>query len=234
MRIQGVNVAPRIPQTSKPGASRIPRWTIPLLWAIAAVAVFCWLGQEAAIEGEYIATELGWMAQVFSWRNPALTIAMQWVARVHDPVVIGLFAGLVGLHIHHKRWHELQWLVITVPGGMLVNLALKGLFQRPRPELHSMVYAHGYSFPSGHTVAATLVVGWLICALLRQTQSLSWRAAGVTAGVAVVIAVAFSRVYLGVHYPTDVLAAVLSGAAWVGICHTLQIAGMPLPLRGVN
>ena len=111
------------------------------------------------------------MTQVFSWRNTALTIAMQWVARVHDPVVIGVFAGLVGLHIHQKRWHQLQWLLITVPDGMVVNLALKGLFQRPRPELHSMVYAHGYSFPSGHTVAATLMVGWLVCALLLKGSS---------------------------------------------------------------
>lgn len=211
-------------RASAPPESRPPAWANPLPWAILSVLAFCWLAQEAAIEGEYIAMEAQWMARVFSWRSPVLDGAVMWLKRMHDPAVVAFIVGGIGLHAWQRRWQQVRWLVAVVPGGMLANLALKAFFHRARPEFDAMVHAHGYSFPSGHAMAATLMAAWLAYTVFQGTRHAAWRAASVVAGVALVCSVAFSRVYLGVHYPMDVLAAVLAGAAWFFICLALRQA----------
>jgi undecaprenyl-diphosphatase len=77
-----------------------------------------------------------------------------------------------------------------------------------------------YSFPSGHTAAATVFYGLLACYLLRRVQAWPARAAIVAACCLMVGLVALSRMYLGVHYLSDVLAATLEGAAWLATCIT--------------
>lgn len=192
-----------------------------LLAAIVSVLAFCWLAQEAAIEGDYIAIEAQWMAIVFSWRNPAMDHLMLWYTKMHDYFMVAFIMGFIGLHAYQRRWQDVKWFVAVVPGGMLANIGLKGIFQRSRPEFDAMVHAHGYSFPSGHSVAASLVAGWLIYATFLWTRNVAWRFASVTAGVSIAVGVAFSRVYLGVHYPMDVAAGVLAGSVWILICLSL-------------
>lgn len=229
-----VTSAPAL-RVSTPPEGRPTAWAHPLLWAILSILAFCWLAQEAAIEGEYIAMEAQWMARIFSWRSPMLDQAVMWLKRLHDPMVVAFIVGGIGLHAWQRRWQQVRWLVAVVPGGMLANLALKAFFHRARPEFDAMVHAHGYSFPSGHAIAATLMAAWLAYTVFQGTRNAAWRGAGVVAGVAVVCSVAFSRVYLGVHYPMDVLAAVLAGAAWFFICLALRQAlddgtgSQPLP-----
>lgn len=224
MQVTSATTAPGIgPSPSSPPPHR-NAWATPLAVGIVLIAALCWLAREAAIEGDYLHLETQWMAQVFAWRSPALDQAMRWIARAHDPAVILFIVGGIGVHAVQRRWSQVRWLVAAVPGGMLANLAVKALVARPRPMLGAMAHAHGYSFPSGHTVAATLMAGWLVLAVFQATRSLAWRTASLAGGTAVVCGVALSRVYLGVHYPTDVLAAVLAGAAWLGICLALQNA----------
>lgn len=213
------NSAPSTPPTGP-----LAIWAHPLWWAILSLVAFCWLAQEAAIEGEYIAMEAQWMARVFSWRSPALDEVVMWLKRAHDPVVVAYIVGGIGLHACQRRWQQVRWLVAVVPGGMLANLALKAFFHRARPEFDAMVHAHGYSFPSGHAIAATLMAAWLAYTVFQQTRNAAWRAASVAAGVVGVCSIAFSRVYLGVHYPMDVIAAVLAGAAWFFVCMALRQA----------
>lgn len=205
--------------TGTPGA-----WTHPLLWAAVSVLALCWLAQKSVIEGATTTLDTQWMAHVLAWRSPALDQAMLWIKRTHDPVVVAFILGGIGLHAWQRRWQQVRWLVAAVPGGMLANLVLKALVHRARPGVDALVHAHGYSFPSGHTAAAALMAGWLVHAVFQGTRHAAWRCASVAAGLALVGSVAFSRVYLGVHHPTDVLGAVLAGAAWLFLCLALQRA----------
>jgi len=108
-----------------------------------------------------------------------------------------------------------------VPGGMLLNVALKHAFRRIRPSFDDpLLSLVTYSFPSGHTAAATVFYGLLACYLVRRTQAWRVRVLIVAGAVAMVMLVALSRMYLGVHYLSDVLAAAAEGAAWLAICVT--------------
>jgi len=107
-------------------------------------------------------------------------------------------------------------LVVATSGSVLLTTVLKNVFERARPELFDRgVMESTYSFPSDHATVAVGFYGTL--ALL-----LSWRAGGlwrwviVLCGVALVLLIGFSRLYLGVHYPTDVLAGFLAAPLWVG------------------
>lgn len=218
--MQGTHVS--IPPLTRPADRRPTAWTHPGWWALLSALLLCWLAREAAIEGDTIALEMRWMADLLAWRSPAWDQAMMAIKRAHDPLVVAFILGGVGLHAAQRQWQQLRWLVAVVPGGMLANLALKASIQRARPGLDAMIHAHGYSFPSGHAIAAALMAAWLAYAVFQMTRSTAWRSAGVVAGLAMVCGIGFSRVYLGVHYPTDVLAGVLAGAAWFFFCMALR------------
>ena len=112
-------------------------------------------------------------------------------------------------------------LLFSVPGGMLLNVALKHVFQRARPVFEDpLVTLATYSFPSGHTMAATCFYGLLASYLVIARPVWSVRLGTVAACVVMVLLVAFSRVYLGAHYVSDVLAAMAESVAWLAVCIT--------------
>jgi membrane-associated phospholipid phosphatase len=118
-----------------------------------------------------------------------------------------------------KHWFGLLTLVLTVPGGMLFHHFIQIVVRRERPFRHSeFLDLGGYSFPSGHTMAATLLYGLLATFALLAWKS--WhRRFLVILGTALVIGlVGFSRIALGAHYLTDVLAAVMGGGSWLMLC----------------
>lgn len=159
-----------------------------------------------------------------------LTAFMLAVSQAHDwaPVLVAtlLLLGFFGW----KRQRE--WMLVTlltVPGGMLLNWGLKLAFRRPRPSVNAYVQAlQSYSFPSGHTVAATLFYGLVAVYLISIARSWTQRVTVVWLALACIVLVAFSRIYLGVHHLSDVLAAMGVGAFWLALCttavHTLSAA----------
>jgi undecaprenyl-diphosphatase len=128
---------------------------------------------------------------------------------------------LAGWFRYRKAHYWLIVVLVSVPGGMLLNVVLKHLFRRARPTLEDpLLTLSTYSFPSGHTAAATVFYGLLACYLVRQVRTWPARAAIMAAACALVMLVALSRMYLGVHYLSDVLAAAAEGAAWLALCIT--------------
>ena len=120
-----------------------------------------------------------------------------------------------------KRWSALVTLVLAVPGGMLLNELLKLAVQRQRPFLVGpFVDWSGYSFASGHTIAATLLYGWLAIFLVPRIKGNRARVAAVLAAMSLILLVGFSRIALGAHYLTDVLAAMVFGVLWLALCLT--------------
>lgn len=134
--------------------------------------------------------------------------------------VLGLVAVLVALYLAILRqWASLALLLVTLVGGSLVGDATKAVFDRPRPDVVAhLVEVRSPSFPSGH--ATYSAVAWLtLGALLARAQPRRTLAAYVLGcAVFLTVLVGFSRVYLGVHYPSDVLAGWCLGAAWATGC----------------
>lgn len=144
------------------------------------------------------------------------------VSRAHDWVPVLVATMLLCGFFAWKRQRE--WLLVallTMPGGMLLNWGIKLGFRRPRPSVSAYVQAlQSYSFPSGHTVAATLFYGLVAVYLVSIARSWTQRVTIVCLALACIVLVAFSRVYLGVHYLSDVLAAMGVGAFWLALCTT--------------
>ena len=166
-------------------------------------------------------------AQFSTWLHshtqPLLTSAMFVVTSLGSSVFVSCIAVVFGLYLIWRR--RLYWLaafVSSVYGGMLLNKILKYLFQRPRPHFDDpLLSLTSYSFPSGHTMTATVVYGVLAAYFFSTTQD--WRRRVVIFFVAsfLILLVGFSRMYLGVHYLSDVLGAMAEGLAWLALCLTV-------------
>lgn len=134
-----------------------------------------------------------------------------------SPTVITLFTviGVVLLWLNRDRRGS-AFLAVGSTGAGIGTYAMKHLFTRPRPDaVPRLIEVSGYSYPSGHSLAATSF--YLLLMFLAWRHYRTWQARTVTLTCAVVVigGVCFSRLYLGVHYPSDVASGVLLGAAWV-------------------
>ena len=130
--------------------------------------------------------------------------------------VSGLFLWLS----NHK--YSAILLLIATSGGILLNNLLKAGFGRPRPQIFDWgTHAVTWSFPSGHAMSAAIVYG-TVAYLAARLQKRHWhRVLTMLAALVIILLIAVSRLYLGVHYPSDVLAGILIGLAWAAFCVAL-------------
>jgi membrane-associated phospholipid phosphatase len=104
---------------------------------------------------------------------------------------------------------------------MLLNVVLKNVFQRARPTFdHLLLTFSGHNFPSGHTMAAAMLYGTLAALALARIRAWHWRVLVVVVATFLIMLVSFSRIYLGAHYLSDVLGAMVEGLAWLAFCLT--------------
>jgi len=135
----------------------------------------------------------------------------EWIAVVLSLAVL--------LFIFKRWWLSLATLIVAVPGGMLLNELVKVLVHRHRPFVDGwFVDWSGYSFASGHTIGATLLYGQLALFLVPVIKSRRGRVLIFSVASCVIALVGFSRIALGAHYFTDVLAGMFFGAAWLTLC----------------
>jgi undecaprenyl-diphosphatase len=144
------------------------------------------------------------------------------IAELAGARVITALTVAMGLALAWRRqWHWLLALVLVVPGGVLVNGLLKIAFRRARPTFDEPILVlTDYGFPSGHTMVATLLYGFIGLFLVTIIRPWRWRRRVVIAVIALVALIGFSRIYLGVHYLSDILAAIAAGGAWLALCLT--------------
>ena len=151
-----------------------------------------------------------------------LTTLLLAVSHLHSVAGIAFLSLLFAWHLWRRQAH--YWmlaLLLAVPPGMVLNVLLKHSYQRVRPSFDApLLTLPTYSFPSGHALAATVFYGLLACYLWMRAGGTGQRAAVAIGAAAMVTLVAFSRLYLGVHFLTDVLAGVAEGLGWLAVCVT--------------
>lgn len=212
--------------------------SVALLGALfAAIWLFVELAEEMA-EGETHGFD---RAVLLALRNPAdpadplgpawLDTVMRDITALGGLTVLGFVtlavAGLLWLRSRHR---SAGLLLLAIIGGQIFSNVAKAVFDRPRPDLvpHGTLVSSA-SFPSGHSMMAAVV--WLtLAAMLTRVEPRRDLRLYITAlAIAVTLAVGFSRVWLGVHWPTDVFAGWAAGAAWALICRALAEVLDPLP-----
>lgn len=135
---------------------------------------------------------------------------------INTPVIVTWVAVLVGLFLYKKWWSEAILLAGNLAlTGILVAL-LKNVYQRPRPTIQHLVEEGGFSFPSGHALTSTLVVGALVIIVSQRVKNRHLRHLLQVLLMVFILTIMTSRVYLGVHYPTDVLGSLFLG---LGMLH---------------
>ena len=166
--------------------------------------------------------------ELATWFHERLTPAFVTVLRAFTDLGSGEWIGIVVfalvLFLAWKRWWpSLVTFVVAVPGGMLLNEWLKILVHRQRPFVAGpFVDWSGYSFASGHTIGATLLYGQILLLILPCLKARHWRLLSVFSALSLIGLVGFSRVALGAHFLTDVLAAILFGIIWLALCVVLS------------
>jgi undecaprenyl-diphosphatase len=163
-----------------------------------------------------------------TWFHERLTPLFVSVLRVFTEFGSGEWIGIIlcalTLFFVWKRWWpSLLTLIVAVPGGMLLNEWLKVLVHRHRPFVDGpFVDWSGYSFASGHTIGATLLYGQLLLFVLPALKARRWRLLCIFSAISLVLLVGFSRIALGAHFLTDVLAAIFFGIIWLMLCMVLR------------
>lgn len=142
----------------------------------------------------------------------SLTVLFRTITHLIDIPVIITWVLIVAFIFYRKQWKLESYLMLgnlTLAGILIVTF--KNIYQRPRPEIVHLVEEKGFSFPSGHSLAVTLMVGSLIVILSQRIKNTTWRKV-VQIGLGIyLVSVLVSRIYLGVHYPSDVIASLCVG-----------------------
>lgn len=152
-----------------------------------------------------------------SFETQWLTSAMKfftYIGTIRFIAILSIFVLFILYGVLKLRMEVLIYLAVVFSTPML-NRLLKLVFHRERPDLYRLIEIGGYSFPSGHAMNAFSFYGVLIFLFLRQNPSRVGRAAVTMIGIFMIIAIGTSRIYLGVHYPSDIIGGYLASGFWI-------------------
>lgn len=192
------------------------RLAFALAAAMGALLIFALLAEDV-LEGETMAFDGAVRSFVQQLASPDLTSAMRFATMLGSTqtlVALGLCACVVFFAAGWRR--DAVLFVVTMAGASALNFALKLSFVRARPEtFFDTPLPASYSFPSGHALLSLCFYGALAVAVVPRLRHKSARAATWTSAGLLAALIGFSRIYLGVHYPSDVVAGYATGLVWV-------------------
>lgn len=201
----------------KPSRNTLLRVVLTTLLFLVPLGLF--LALANAIRGNApLAGDIAVLRAIHSLSSPIMDAAMVGITILGDASVvipvIGITAGI--LFFGYKLRKQAVFLALATGGAAAINLIFKHIFQRTRPDLwEHLVYESSFSFPSGHAMISSSIALAVII-LCWQTR---WRKQAILGGISYCVLVSFSRLYLGVHFPSDVIAAWCVSALWVGIVY---------------
>ena len=190
----------------------------------ATIAVGCtWAFSELAERVRAGSTQpfddavMRWIA---AHQNPKVQMMMLEVTSLGTGTVVAMIVFIAGLFLWlntHK--HSAILLIAATFGAMVLDNLLKIGFDRPRPQVFKWgTYAVSSSFPSGHAMSSVVVYGTVAYLAARLQQNTRSRILTMVFAALIILAICSSRLYLGVHFPSDVLAGLVIGLAWAGFC----------------
>jgi hypothetical protein len=223
-----VNKSPATKAKTKRRQRFLPH-AIGMTGGVALASIAFWFFKQQAehvVRGRADRYDEAIMAAVHQVDDPTMHDVMQALTQLGTHAAIGTAAGITAIALIRKGRRDDAWTIALSTGGaMIINTLLKNIFQRRRPQelARRIKLPNSHSFPSGHSLlsAATypIVVHHLVQNSSVETQAVAHTLAGLT-----ILAVGFSRVYFGVHFPSDVLGGFAAGFGWLGLTsltHTL-------------
>jgi len=202
--------------------------------AYTVFGIFLLSGTAIAVAGTWAFSELAERVRkgstqpfddaIMHWvgahQNPHVTAVMLEITALGTGTVVGMIVLITGMFLwlnHHR--HSAVLLAVATLGGLILDNLLKIGFNRPRPQVFEWgTHASSSSFPSGHAMSSVIVYGTVAYLAARLQHNLRARLLTFVLAGIIVIMISISRVYLGVHYPSDILAGILIGTAWAGFC----------------
>ncbi len=163
-------------------------------------------------------------ADLAQWLHRHATAgATRWIllfTNLNSTIAMSFYSAVAGVVLLRRRnWWSLGTLALCMAGGLALNVAMKLAFHRARPAFEQpLVTLASYSFPSGHVAASTIFYGLGVAWVFSRTPNWQWRLLALVGAAVAIAAVAFSRLYLGAHYLSDVAAAFAEGVAWLALC----------------
>lgn len=211
------------------------------------VGVFLLVGAAVAVAGTLGFAALGDIVRqgrtqqfdtaVLQWlgerHTPLLTTIMSEVTPLGTGIVVLTIVGVTTAFLWHtEHKYSARMLLAATAGSILLNNVLKLYFDRERPNVFErLTHAASSSFPSGHAMSATVVYG-TVAYLLARLQKHAWsRTITLVAAIILIALICLTRLYLGVHYPSDVIAGIIIGLAWSGFCMATLEASLMLLRR---
>jgi undecaprenyl-diphosphatase len=187
----------------------------PATWVAVACAL-AFLALAAVVNGQvFVAFDEPVISAVKGLPIPAG--AWEAITAAGGVILVPIGIALVAWLLLRRRYRLALVVAVALIGASLFTEGVKLFVARPRPPGQPTVYAPGYSFPSGHTLNSTVTYGLIAFVAWRSALPLAARRAVVVALTALIVGVGLSRIALGVHYPSDVLAGWLAGTAIVAI-----------------
>ncbi len=176
---------------------------------------------EEVLEGDTFAFDTTFLLWLHHFANPNLDNLMLFLTNLGNPSTVVIVAGVTVLLLWWRSYREeAKVFVFTCLGGLILNTGLKLFFSKPRPELwHRLISEKSFSFPSGHALGSMVLYGFIAYELATHYPHLAKVIYSLT--VILIIAIGISRLYLGVHWPTDIIAGYGVGFLWLMICITM-------------
>jgi undecaprenyl-diphosphatase len=159
------------------------------------------------------------IAAVQGLESPGLTAIMKFFTFIGSTSVVIILSLVILFFLYKVLNHRLELILFSaaIAGSGVLNELLKHSFHRLRPHLHRLIDATGYSFPSGHAMTAFTLYGLLSFLLWRHISGKWGRGLLIFFSIVMILAIGISRIYLGVHYPSDIIGGYLASGFWLAV-----------------
>lgn len=188
--------------------------SIGLLWAFFAIAEDV---PEKGRMDQFDAGVVAWLQVHGSERGEAICSVISFIG---SPLMVAILVVVAVWLAWRRDWRRCALLAVAAGGGLLLDQVLKAIYQRARPVSASefVTSLSSWSFPSGHAMGSLVgygVLAYLAMAFVRGSTARRWIVGGT---IALILAIGLSRIYLGVHFPSDVLGGFIAGSVWLQVC----------------